>query len=612
MIVTLSITLASVVIGAGLAVVTARGNLLLGGLRTFAIAAVAATVLVQILPEAVADLGGAALLAFAAALVLPGLVSQGLRRLRRNIAVETIGADFGYIGFAAHQFAEGIALGTLTGGEHAGHGHGDLVMAMAAHTVPLTAVFVAAWLTSRGKGSAARRTVGLLVATALGFALAGTVQRTEIALVQPWLSSFVAGFLCHVLLHDHGTTPRRGPLASALDVVGATAGVFLPVLALGAHRHGSAEAADQVRHLVGEAFVELVAETAPMLLLGLVLGAILQVVGSRIPGQYFARGSASRQALRGIAVGAPLPLCACGVLPIAEALRRRGAGPAMVMAFLVATPELGPETLTLTIRLLGGPFALVRLFAALALAYIAALAFAWLARWPSRSAPPPAPEASERVGVDAKREPLRWTPVFRYFDELVLHTAPWTFVGLVAAAYVQAVLPAESLASLAERGLDVIVVGLVAMPTYVCAASATPIAAVLLLKGISPGAVLVGLLLGPATNIATIGVLRRGYGRRAVYSAIGFIVAVSFSFGYLVNALGVDTEVPAEILAQHDHAWWAWACVGVMGLVLVGQLWRWGTRPWSQILDVGHDHGHDHDHDHDHDHGHDHHHHHHH
>ena len=108
-----------------------------------------------------------------------------------------------------------------------------------------------------------------------------------------------------------------------------------------------------------------------MLVLGLVLGAILQVIGARIPSRFFSGGTLFRQAVRGVAVGAPMPLCACGVLPVAESLRKRGAGPALVIGFLIATPELGPETFTLTLRFMGGPYAAARIFAALALALAA-------------------------------------------------------------------------------------------------------------------------------------------------------------------------------------------------------------------------------------------------
>ncbi len=341
-----------------------------------------------------------------------------------------------------------------------------------------------------------------------------------------------------------------------------------------------------------------------MLLLGLGLGALLQLLGSKIPQRFLTSGGALRQALRGVAVGAPLPLCACGVLPVAESLRKRGAGPALVIAFLVATPELGPETLTLTLRFMGGPYAVVRVAAALLLAVLAGLLFSRLVRLRV--------EPGDVAEVKPPAPPTRGAAVrvLGHFDELLLHVGPWAFVGLWAAAFVQVSLPEGSLAQTTAGGLDIWLVAAVAMPAYVCAASATPIAAVLLLKGISPGAVLVGLLLGPATNVATVGVLKKAYGGRSVLLGVSGIALATIAMGYGVNALQIPITLPEQLDGQHGHGALAWGSAVVLALALARQMWKWGVGPWLEILGGhhhhgdGHDHGHGHDHSHGHDHGH--------
>lgn len=589
----LLITLASILAGSGIGVLTRRESRMLGPLRTFSVAAVVSVVVVQLLPESVERLGGSALLLFVLALALPPILAPLVRRLRREVelSAHNLGAELGFAGFLLHQFGEGLAVGTYAGHQHGGHDHGSLVFGVAAHTLPLTAVFIAGALALRGRGSALRRTLGLLAVTALGFVAASVLQHEMHRDFEGWLGAVVAGFLCHVILHREVRSAPRPPLVAILDVCAAVAGVALPIVASPGSGHGG----DGVREAVGHAFVELVAETAPMLLLGLIIGAALQLAGSRIPARYFTRGGSVRQALRGIVVGAPLPLCACGVLPIAESLRKRGAGPAMVMAFLIATPELGPETLTLTIRFLGAPFAIARLVAALVLAFVAGLLFARLV--PAPSVASDAPGAALSMVMSSRP---RWGRLlaqgYRHFDELLLHVAPWTVVGLIAAAYVQAVVPAASLHGLAQIGVDVLLVGLIAMPSYVCAASATPLAAVFLAKGLSPGALLVGMLLGPATNVATIGLLRKGYGTRAMMASILFILVLSMGFGYLLNALGIPVHLPEGLRAEHEHGPWTTLSIAFLAAGLAVQLWRWGTRPWLDILDAGaHDH-HAHDH----------------
>lgn len=614
------VTLGAVAVGAMLALVTTRGHVALGALRTFAAIAVVAAVLIQLLPEAVQELGGAGLAAFAGALVLPQFVAMLAAKLVRGSGVSArgVGVDLGFYGFLLHQWAEGLALGTFMSDEHAAHGHGDLVLGMAAHTVPLTAVFVAATLAARGRRAALVRTGSLLAATSLGFLAAGTISASHVAGVLPWLSAAVAGFLCHILLHDEGLSVRRTPLTGALDVVGGLCGVALPWWAAGLHQHSSHAEHGGLRDALADAFFGLAAATAPMLLLGLVLGAGLQVLGSRVPGRYLESGGTVRQAWWGIRTGASLPLCACGALPLADALRKRGAGAALVVAFLVTAPELGPETLLLTNGFLGTPFAAVRLGAALLLAFVAAVAFGRLARTGVRDQPGAHAEANGHASASAAststaaRAKVRWTDALAYFDELLLHIGPWALVGVVAAAYVQAVVPAGSLAGLGRGGLDLVVVALLVVPIYVCAASATPLGAVLLLKGLSPGAVLVGLLVGPATNVAAIGMLRRGYGWRAVGLGLVVLVGVSVALGALVNALEVPV-IPAVVpLRPQGHDWLSipTAAMAVLVVMLLRQLWRWGPHPWFEILDAGshgfgHGHG-EHDPDHHPGHGHEH------
>jgi uncharacterized membrane protein YraQ (UPF0718 family) len=513
----------------------------------------------------------------------------------------------GFIGFLAHQVVEGVALGSFSTEAHAGHGHDGLVLAVAAHTVPLTALLIAEALTHRSRQAAMGRAVALVVATSLGFGLADLLHDALPHALHSWLIAGVAGVLMHILFHDHGDEAPRTTARRALDSLAVVAGVALPILA--ASSSGRA-----VQRTVTEAFVELTVETAPMLLLGLVLGAALQLLGAKLPERFFTKGGDLRQALRGVVVGAPLPLCACGVLPVAESLRKRGAGPALVIAFLVATPELGPETLTLTLRFMGGPYAIVRVVAALALAVFAGVWFGRVVR--SRHADADADVTS----APAEAPPASVSQAFAHFDELLLHVAPWAFVGLWAAAFVQVALPSGSLAQTTAGGLDIWLVAAVAMPAYVCAASATPVAAVLLLKGVSPGAVLVGLLLGPATNVATLGVLKKAYGGRSVVLGTMGVALVTIGLGYLVNAVDVPVMLPNQLDGSHGHSPIAWACVAALGLALARQLWKWGLGPWLEILGGhhthehgeghhhGHGHGHHHGHGHDHDHGHDHHH----
>jgi uncharacterized membrane protein YraQ (UPF0718 family) len=296
------------------------------------------------------------------------------------------------------------------------------------------------------------------------------------------------------------------------------------------------------------------------------------------------RGSNLSQAIRGALVGAPLPICACGVLPVAQSLRVRGGSAALVVAFLLATPELGVETFALTVKFLGWEMAFVRLIAAVLVAIVAALAVAHVVgRKGSNDAQKPsaAPIAAEHDAGPFYRR------VLQQLDELLEHVGPWTLVGLVVAAYVEATLSEDALTGLSLFGLDVLLVSLVAVPSYVCAASATPLAAVLLVKGMSPGAVLAGLLLGPATNLATVGFLRAHFGGRATAVGLGGLIATVWIVAVALNA-SPWTVVPN--LAEnelHEVSWLAWGATGVLVALSLRAIWKQGLATWLSALREG-------------------------
>jgi ribose/xylose/arabinose/galactoside ABC-type transport system permease subunit len=190
----------------------------------------------------------------------------------------------------------------------------------------------------------------------------------------------------------------------------------------------------------------------------------------------------------------------------------------------------------------------------------------------------------------------------QHFDELLYHVGPFTIVGLIVAAYVQAALPTGAAAGLATSGLDILVVSLVAMPSYVCAASATPLAAVLLAKGFSPGAVLAGLLLGPATNVATVGFLRAAFGGRAAFLTLGGLILGVWACAFAVNQVGLPATLPPSLDPEHhEHGWLGIGASVVLALFVLRAVWRSGLRGWFASLGEAlgsHDHHHGHDHAH--------------
>lgn len=570
-------------------------------LVTFAVVAALAIALGQLLPDALGGAGILALVVFAGAAVVPSLLERGVARVMGQERSGRLGLELGYWALFVHRVGDGIGLGIYGGHEHAGHNHVDVLLALAAHSVPLVAFMTLAFVRRSGAAAALWRVAGLALASLIGIGVPAVVPPAIFDAAEPWVTAGVAGLLIHVVAHDWA--PQNQPSGWGTRVVDlAVAAAALSLFFFGGHDH---HGGGDVRDRIETALLDLSLDTAPALAIGLALGAVLTAAGTRLPTDWLRRGGALSQAMRGAVVGAPLPICACGVLPLADTLRRRGAGPALVVAFLLATPELGIETFALTTSFIGWPFALVRLVAAVALAMFAALV---MHRAATPSQAHDHAHDHDHDQEDASPDGSFFARWLHAFDELLFHVAPWTVVGLVTAAYVQAVLPAESMNALATGGLDMLVVTLVAVPSYICAASATPLAAVLLAKGMSPGAVLVGLLLGPATNLATVGFLRQRYGNRATFIGLGAAVVFAWAAGALVNVSGLPVEAAASAASEHEHGAVAIGAALVLALAMTRSIWLVGLRAWLTTLGDGlggHAHAHEHDHVHHHHHHHD-------
>jgi len=613
------IATAAVAIGTGLGLASGTSGRASGPLHTFAIVTSVAVVLGQLLPDALAMVGLPALLVFALGFGAPRLIEMFSDAGKEGEGghdhgdgdgaghshahgdggpgpCSRAGLEISYIGFLLHRIGDGMGLGLYSSGAHAGHGHYDLVLAIAGHTVPVTALVTMAFKERHGARDAILRMVGVVAATGLGMALTGALSEATLASWEPWLAAAVAGLLMHVVTHGWERPQKPTSLSRVMDF--AAIAVAISLVAFGGHSHAAEHGLPQLRTAMGEALIELGIETAPMLLFGLAIAALLQTQGARIPARFLRGGSDAGQAARGALMGAPLPVCACGILPIAHGLRQRGGSAAFVVAFLLSTPELGIETFFLTGRFLGWPFAFLRLGAALAVAMVAAWLLATALRRGGEG------EGEESIVDTTGERPFEETSpgggqlrqVLHHFDDLLYHIGAWTLVGLLAAAYVQAAVGDGALGGLSSSGLDIIVVSLLAVPSYVCASSATPLAAVLLAKGMSPGAVLAGLLLGPATNLATVAWLRKMFGGRATAWGLGGLLATTWAIALVVNAT-FTPHVPTELaVTAHEHGLISEASAVLLSLLVVRAVWRNGLRAWLGSLgetlgEGGHSHG---------------------
>jgi len=364
----------------------------------------------------------------------------------------------------------------------------------------------------------------------------------------------------------------------------------------------------------------LVPETARIFYEGsfyILLGfAIAGLLHEFLPTELIAR-HLGRENLRSVATaalfGAPIPLCSCGVLPAAAALRQKGAGRSPTMAFLVSTPETGVDSVALTYGLLGGVMAVVRPVVAVVTALVAGLLSMLLPGDDTvvddealRDLPLHAHdhdaqdeagggEEGSEAGEPASRASLeeRLRRALHYgFVTLLDDLAFWLLVGILFTGVLSAALPDDFFRTALglDRGLlPMLLVILAGVPLYLCASASTPVAAALVAKGLSPGAALVFLLVGPATNAATIAVVGRLLGGRQLRIYLASIIGVSIVAGLLLDALAGDTVRQATLGAFGDDEVGLFALLKVfaaLGFVVLLALSAHRTRFREGIHDV--------------------------
>ena len=594
----LVISLVALVIGPLLYGVADKARSTLAALDGFVMVAVTGLVLVHIIPHSLESAGPWALALALAGFLGPGFVEHRLRTAARQAHAAALVLALG--GLVVHAVFDGAAL---AGSGHGGHDTGSaLALAVALHRLPIAITIWSLLRGPAGRNWALSTLVALGGGTLLGYGGADAVLHHLGSSWVGYLQALVAGSLLHVVIHRPSLAQPNTARQRAYAGVAAIAAAAMVAMLADSHL-----APDARLHALpfGSTFVALALETAPALLVAFALAGMMQVFLPRATLRWLRTGRPMGEAMRGVAFGLPLPICSCGVIPLYRTLVTQGVPASAAMAFLVATPELGLDAVLISLPLLGADLALARVIGA---AVVAVTAGWVVGRVAGRSAvQPPAVEPAAQVR-GSLRSRLR-TGLRFGFSEIVDHTGPWLLVGVALAALAGPLLRAEWLDVL-PRGADVALFALIGMPMYVCASGATPLAAVLIFKGVSPGAAIAFLLAGPATNVTTFGVLSSLHGRKVAALFGGTIAVLSIGLGLTINAVLGDAMGMALGQAVHESGTTLEViCLGVLALVFAASIIRQGPRIFvDQVLspydgDDDHDHGHgDHGHD---DHGHD-------
>lgn len=328
-------------------------------------------------------------------------------------------------------------------------------------------------------------------------------------------------------------------------------------------------------------------DASPYILLGFFVAGLLKAF---VPDGLMAKHLGSRSlgsVVKAALAGVPLPLCSCGVLPAALGLRKQGASKGAATAFMISTPETGVDSMAVTYALIDPIMTVVRPVAAFITAVFAGGLVNAFAdeREKTKQVLPMAGEQCSCSGCDSDHTHSQQETLWQRFCggmsfafvEMIADIGKWLLLGVFVAGLISTLIPDGFIEQHVGSGIfSLILMLFVGLPLYVCATSSTPIAASLLLKGLSPGAALVFLLAGPATNGATLTVVFKVLGRKAASLYIVAIASSSLLLGWLVDRLYVSLGLDIRaVVAGAGEVLPHWVGVGSALLTLALILWTW-------------------------------------
>ena len=329
-----------------------------------------------------------------------------------------------------------------------------------------------------------------------------------------------------------------------------------------------------------EALWQLTLSMAPYILFGLLFAGVLHaLVPESIVTKHLGKENIA-SVIKATIFGIPLPVCSCGVIPLATAIKKSGASKGATLSFLISTPITGVDSILATYGIFGWIFTLYRIITSMIIAIVAGILtniFDKEKKEPQSNKPLFSTTTTNTLTATMplqKKEAMQDTTstdeccsnentskkfslkaVFDYaFNTLLKDIAKPLFWGLILGALITVAIP-DNLAELLKDNawLSYLIVILIAVPMYVCATASLPIAAGLMLSGVSAGAAFVFLTAGPATNTVTIGVVKKMLGSTSLATYLGSIVVGSILFGFGLDYIFDISNINPSSLIHLDE-----------------------------------------------------------
>jgi uncharacterized membrane protein YraQ (UPF0718 family)/copper chaperone CopZ len=327
----------------------------------------------------------------------------------------------------------------------------------------------------------------------------------------------------------------------------------------------------------GTTIWDIFLQMSPYLLLGFLFAGILNVVISKRRVSKYLGKPGLWSSVKASILGVPLPLCSCGVIPTGISFHKNGASKGATNSFLISTPQTGLDSILMTFSMMNIYWAVFRPIVAFTTGVLGGFATDKLIK----------ETAVISTETDTEEDPIYKKPVllriFNYaFIDFLGDISRQLLLGILIAVLITLFVPTSLFTEhLTSPFLNMLIILVASIPLYVCATGSVPIGAALLIAGVSPGAVLVFLMAGPATNAATLTVLWKSIGKKSTLIYLGSIVIGALVFGLLI-----DYVFEAQLFTQgitagsHVHGggteWLAIICsiilIGLIGFVELKKL----------------------------------------
>ena len=289
--------------------------------------------------------------------------------------------------------------------------------------------------------------------------------------------------------------------------------------------------------------IELSHAMSPYILFGLLFAGILhELVPETLVTKHLGKENIA-SVIKSTIFGIPLPVCSCGVIPLASSIKKSGASKGATLSFLISTPITGADSILATYGMFGWIFTIYRIFTSMIIAMLAGILTNIFDKELIKDEPVEEKSCcSSQNSCTAKEKDeiktrFSFSAAIKYaFGPLLSDIAKPLLLGLIIGAIITTAIPKDlSEILLNASWLSYLIAITIAVPMYVCATASLPIAAALMIAGVSPGAAFVFLTAGPATNTVTIGVVKKMLGTVSLYIYLGTII-----FGSIIFGLGLD------------------------------------------------------------------------